>query len=134
MRGMARPRLFELYTPEKKGIIAELDEGGVLTFAIEAGPGSSIRGTEMFNRMMDCFGEDVRVIQAVWRKNPQGLPSTNIDKVNELTAAGMALLEAVHHAWTVTRAVKRGFRKVSLIGAPDGVPGAYTKMDVQIEK
>lgn len=106
----------------------------MVTIAVEAGEGSSLRGTELFNRMMQHFGEKVRAIQGVWRKGPLGKPSTNIDKVNELTAAGVSLEEAIQHAWTVTRARKLGFIKVRLLEQPEGCPGVYTRIDVLIEK
>jgi len=125
---------FHWFTSEGKGILGELDDAGIVTFAIEAGEGSSVRGTEMFNRMMDHFGEQVRAIHGVWRKGPSGRPSTNIDKVNELTGTGMALEEAITHAWTVTRAKKRGFVRVRLLGSPKGPVGAYTEIDVLIER
>jgi len=128
------PREFVLLTPEGKGILASLDDAGVVAFAVEAGEGSSIRGTELFNRMMQHFGAGARAIQGVWRKGTSGRPSTNIDKVNELTAGGMTLEEAVTQAWTVTRARKLGFLKVRVLGAPVGKPGAYTEIDVLIEK
>ena len=123
-----------LLTSEGKGILASLDDAGVVTFAVEAGESSSIRGTELFNRMMQHFGAAVRAIQGVWRKGPSGRPSTNIDKVNELTAAGMTLEEAVAHAWTVTRARKLGFLQVRVLGVPVGTPGMYTEIDVLIER
>src|SRR5256885_5913653 len=100
---MGVPKEFELITPEGKGIVAALDEFGVLSFVVEAGPVSSIRGTEMFNRMMAFFADEVRIIHAVWRKNQSGNPSVNIDKVNELTAQGVPLADAIFRAWTVTR-------------------------------
>jgi hypothetical protein len=127
------PREFVLLTPEGKGVYANLDDVGIVTFAIDAGEGSSIRGTELFNRMMQHFGAEVRAIHGVWRKGPSGQPSTNIDKVNDLTRAGMRLEEAVTHAWTVTRARKLGFLKLRVLGAPVGAPGAYMEIDVLIE-
>lgn len=127
-------RKFVLFTPGGKGIFGELDQNGVVTFVVEAGPGSPIRGTELFNRMMSDFGAAARAIHGVWCKGPSGRPSTNIDKVNELTAAGMSLEDGIQHAWTVTRARKLGFTKVSVIGQPKGSPGAYTKIDVRIER
>jgi hypothetical protein len=125
---------FDLLTPEGTGIVGELNDRGVVVFAIKAGEGSSIRGTELFNRMMDYFGDNVVAIHGIWRKNPDGQESTNIDKVNELTLSGMPLEEAVYYAWTATRAKKRGYPRVSVIGCPEGGPGAYIKIDVLIEK
>jgi hypothetical protein len=130
----AFPDSFVLITPEGKGILGELDQNGVVTFAIDAGEGSSIRGTEMFNRMMGYFGGKVRAIHGSWSKNTSGLPSTNIDKVNELTAAGVSLDKAIQMAWTVTRAKKLGYQNVRIFGQPEGTPGAYVKVEVLIEK
>jgi len=124
---------FSLTTPEGKGIVGTLSDAGVIEFVIQAGAGSSVRGTEMFNRMMDDFGADAVAIHAVWIRNAAGLPSTNIDKVNGLTATGVSLDDAIRHAWTVTRAKKRGFSRASVMGTPDGVPGGYRRVDVLIE-
>lgn len=125
---------FDLLTPEGYGIYGELNDSGVAEFVILAGEGSSIRGTELFNRMMDHFGANATAIHGSWRKNPNGEPSTNIDKVNELTSSGVPLEEAVQHAWTVTRAKKRGYSTVNVLGVPEGMPGTYVKIDVLIEK
>src|SRR5438105_2921375 len=96
-------RTFTLVTPEGNGITADLDEEGVVAFAVAAGAGSSLRGTELFNHMMDYFGGEVRAIDGVWRKGFLGRPSSNIDKVNELTGNGIALADAITQTWTVTR-------------------------------
>jgi len=125
---------FTWLTPEGKGILGHLDDDGVVTFAVEAGKGSSVRGTELFNKMMEYFGARVRAIHGVWRKSPTGRPSTNIDKVNELTGAGLPLNEAILQAWTVTRARKLGFSKMGVLGTPEGRPGAYNSIDVLWEK
>src|ERR1700730_11058519 len=128
-------REFEWITSENKGILGSLDENGVVTFYINAGKGSSVRGTEFFNRMMDEFGDDVRVVHGVWRKNfLTGEESTNVDKVNELTASGTPIGEAIRFAWTATRAAKLGFTRIRLLGEPVGSPGAYSSIDVWIEK
>jgi len=81
--------------------------------------------------MMLAFGDDAKAIHGVWRKGTS--PSINIDKVNELTAQGMLLEDAVLQAWTVTRARKLGFDKVRVIDH-EGSQRAYRKIDVMIEK
>src|SRR2546425_9328780 len=96
---------FRLLLPDDHGIIGTLDEQGMLTFVVLAGKGSPISGTEMFNLMMRAFGEKVRGIRGVWRRGYQGQASINLDKVNELTASGTPLEEAITEAWTVTRAM-----------------------------
>jgi hypothetical protein len=119
---------------EHKGIIGTLDVAGVVSFAVEAGDGSSVRGTAYFNAMMDFFGDEATSIHCMWRKGPPDQVSTNIDKVNELTSAGIALDEALQHAWTVTRAKKRGFAKVRVFGTPTGNPGAFSRIEVVLER
>jgi hypothetical protein len=125
---------FRLLLPDDRGIIATLDEQGVLTFVVQAGTDCPIRGTEMFDLMMRAFGEQVRGIRGVWRKGFGGRPSTNLDKVNELTAQGLLLDHAIQRAWTVTRAKRWGFERVRILETPEGVPGGYVKLDVLIEK
>jgi hypothetical protein len=116
---------------QKAAIYGELDAQGVVTFAVYAAQDSPIRGTELFNRMMIAFGDDAKAIEGVWRKG--SMPSTNIDKVNELTGQGVVIEDAVLHAWTVTRARKLGFGKVT-VAYQQGSPGNYRKVDVLIEK
>jgi hypothetical protein len=116
---------------QKAAITGELDVSGIVTFAVYAAPDSPIRGTELFLRMMNAFGDDVRAIEGVWRKGNS--PSINIDKVNELTGQGLSIEDAVLHAWTVTRARKIGFTKVT-VTYQQGSPGNFRKVDVLIEK
>ena len=130
----SEPQEFELLIPQRRGILGSMDAFGEVTFAIRAGEGSSIRGTEMFNRMMDDFGEAATSIRGVWIKSPTGEVSTNIDEVNKLVAAGMALDEAVLHTWTFTRARKRGFGKISVLEKSQDAAGVYTRMVVLIRK
>jgi hypothetical protein len=136
-------REFERLLPDGKGILGELrvlerrKDGvckGVVTFFIEAGPTSLVRGTELFNEMMDFFGADADTIHGVWRVSPQGKASTNIDKVNELTSQGMSLEKAIQHAWTATRARKRGFGGAVVLGMPVGIAGNFVAIDVEMRR
>ena len=115
----------------KAAIYGELDDHGIVTFAVQAAPDSPIRGTELFRRMMLAFGDEARAIQGVWRKGTH--PSINIDKVNELTGAGLPIEDAIHQTWTVTRAKKFGFTRTKIL-YQEGLAGSYTKIDVLIEK
>ena len=128
------PKEYDFTPTEGKGILGSMDEFGVVTFFISAGADSPVRGTEMFNRMMASFGDEARAIRGQWIRSRTGELSTNIDKVNELTAAGMELNEAIAHAWTVTRARKLGFLNVRVLGTPMGTPGAYDLIQVLIER
>jgi hypothetical protein len=116
---------------QKAAIYAELDTQGVVTFAIQAAQDSPIRGTELFRRMMIAFGDDAKAILGGWTKGDD--PSINIDEVNRLTGQGMSLEDAVHFAWTVTRAKKLGFSNVRVV-AKEGSPGNFRKLDVMIQK
>ena len=128
------PKVFFLNVPNGDGIYGNLNELGVVTFTIKAGRGSPIRGTEMFDRMMEQFGKEVLAIQGVWRIGADGEPSVNIDKVNELTSMGVPLEEAILQTWTVAKARKWGFVRVRLVGPRIGSPGAFEKIDVFMEK
>jgi hypothetical protein len=57
----------------------------------------------------------------------------NLDKVNERTAAGVPLMEAVRETWTFTRAARWGFTRITRVEV-EGTPGSYTKIDVLLEK
>lgn len=124
--------VFAYNHPSQKAVVyAELDAQGVVTFAIHAMKESPIRGTELFRRMMIAFGDDAKAILGSWTKGDK--PSINIDEVNRLTGQGMALEDAVHHAWTVTRAKKLGFFNVRIVGK-EGLPGSFRRLQVMIEK
>jgi len=125
---------FRLLLPDDRGIMGSVDQEGVLSFVVVAGPGRPIRGTEMFDLMMRAFGQSVRAIAGVWRQGFEGQPSVNLDKVNELTASGMPLEQAVCRTWTATRAARWGYTKVAVVGVPHGEPGRFSKVDVLIEK
>jgi hypothetical protein len=117
---------------KKASILGEVNDDGVVEFAVRVSIDSPIRGWQMFQRMMIAFGDEAKSIQGVWRKNVE--ESTNIDRVNELTSEGMSLDEAIQHAWTVRQARSVGFSTASVLGMPEGEAGAFTKIDVLIER
>lgn len=125
---------FKLLLPEGSGIIGSVDEQEILSFVVIVREGAPIRGTEMFDLMMRAFGSSMRAIAGVWRRGFQGQKSANLDRVNELTAAGVTLESAACQTWTATRAARWGYTKVSVVGTPIGLPGNYSKIDVLIEK
>lgn len=125
---------FRLFLPDDVGgILGSMDETGVLTFFISARPESPLRGTELFDIMLRAFGGRVRAVLGVWRRGFEGSPSVNLDRVNERTAASVALIDAVRETWTYTRAARWGFRRVTLTRV-EGSPGNYDKIDVLLEK
>jgi hypothetical protein len=110
-----------------KGILGSMNKEGIVSFAIEAGEGSPVRGTEMFSKMMERFGDRVNAIQGNWTYG------TNLARVNELTATGVPLQEAVGQTWTASRAAMWGFTNPT-IQAAEGSAGAYTRVQVLFGK
>jgi hypothetical protein len=82
--------------------------------------------------MMRAFGKEVLSIRWTWRRGFQGAQSLNLDKVNELTARGISLDEAVRETWTATRAKRWGVTEITVVNT-EGGQGNYTKMDVLIQ-
>ena len=110
-----------------KGIYATIDEDGFVEFKINT-EGTGVRGTEVFQRMMRAFGDRVRGVWGMW---PTGI---NLETVNELTAQGLPLPEAVTRTWTANCARDFGFGTAIIHEEPMGIPGAYTKVVVRFVK
>jgi hypothetical protein len=110
----AAAREFSLLLGNGKGILATLSESGIVQMAIEAGIDSSLSGTQLFSRMMNYFGDSVKGINGYWAYG------TNLAKVNQLTAAGMLLGEAVTQTWTASRAATWGFGNATVRGFEGG--------------
>jgi hypothetical protein len=106
-----------------KGIFSSLSNEGVVSFIIEAGKGSPVSGTEMVAKMLAAFGNRATAMQGNWTYG------VNLAKVNELTASGMSLEQAVTKTWTASRAAMFGFEKAA-VQLAEGSPGAYTKLRV----
>ena len=107
-----------------RGIYGTIDEDGMVAFKINT-ESTGVRGTDLFNGMMQHFGDKV---QGVWGMWPKG---TNLNKVNELTVQGVPLEEAVTRTWTANRTRAFGFGKAIIWEEPIGTPGAYTKVLVR---
>jgi RHS repeat-associated protein len=107
-----------------KGILGEMDSAGVVRFAVEAGEGSAVRGTNLFREMMSAFGSAAKVVEGNW------LYGSNLAKVNQLTKAGMSLEAAAAQTWTGKRAAELGFKAIRIVST-EGSAGAYTSVVVQ---
>lgn len=103
------------------GMIAELDDQGVLTLAIYRNEGSPVSGREMFDMAMEHFGSRVRKIEGNW------FHGTNLNKFNEQTARGVPASVAAAQTWTGRQAARYGFTAVESVDAR-GTPGAYTRV------
>jgi hypothetical protein len=105
------------------GVIAEVNPEGVLSFAIEAGEGAAVRGTQLFAEMMSALGSRVTAIQGNWSYG------SNLARVNELTRAGTPLAEAVAQTWTASRAAMHGYGNAA-VQAAEGSAGSFTRIQV----
>jgi len=119
---------FEMWASpgSNKGIIANLDKNGIVEFKINT-QGTAVRGTDLFRQMMSHFGDHAK---GVWGKWVRG---TNLDKVNELTARGVSLEDAITQTWTANRAREAGFGRATL-KKEVGKPGEYTDLEVEFTR
>jgi hypothetical protein len=110
-----------------RGITATLSNDGILSFTIEAGEHSPVRGTAMFDRMMEHFGEKVKAIEGTW------VYGDNLAAVNKLTGGETSLKDAAATTWTGKRAARHRFTKVKIVAAK-GKPGRYVEVHVLFER
>jgi hypothetical protein len=116
----------EWFVQENKGILASLDRDDFVEFKVNA-QGSGFRGTDLFKRMMEYFGDNVRGIWGKW------VSGTNLEIVNQLTSQGLSRDEAVIRACTANRARDVGFGRATLVKA-EREPGAHTNIEVKFTK
>jgi hypothetical protein len=109
------------------GVVATLDDTGVVEMAVEAPKGSVLRGKELFRGMMEHFGENVRAIRGNWRYGD------NLLEVNKLVSQGVPLEIAVTRTWTARRAAEYGFTR-AVVTELQGAPGAYRFIQVLFTK
>jgi len=117
---------FNFAASDTKGIIGEISDDGLVSFAVEAGAGSPVRGTDMFLDMMKHFGSNVKGIKGAWYYGD------NLAAINRLTAKGRSLADAALDTWTGRRAAEQGFTSVRVIKS-DGSAGAYKSVEVVFE-
>lgn len=77
--------------------------------------------------MMEHFGDHPRGIWGKW------VSGSNLETVNQLTAGGLSLDQAVARAWTANRARDFGFGKATIVRA-EGKLGAYTNIEIRFAK
>lgn len=114
-----------------KGILAELDDAGIVNFKINTS-GTTTPGHSLFSQMMSHFGSQVKGIRGTWVSPAKGAANKNLGRVNELTAQGMPLEEAVRSAWTAEQAARHGFTKIKVGPGTTGTAGNYTCVEVII--
>ena len=97
---------------------------------IEGGPKSTLlKGSEQFKKILGFFSGQFSSIKGNWQFG------SNLRTVNTLTAGSkMSVEEAAAQTWTGEQAAAAGYKKVTLLGPPEGTPGNYTTVKVLFEK
>jgi hypothetical protein len=101
------------------GVIAEVDEQGVLNLAIERGADTP-SGSEMFDEAMQAVGEHVRAIRGTWGSS---MPD-NLNSFNGAINSGMDPEQAAFETFTGKMAARYGFTQATVENLV-GEPGAY---------
>jgi len=102
-------------------IAAELDKNGDLTLLVNRNEGSPLRGSEMFDKVMNHFGDRVNSITG-------NFIDDNRETFNRLTAAGADDTTAALGTWTGKQASRYGFTSVGSVLTRGG-RGAYSKIE-----
>jgi hypothetical protein len=114
----------EFYGGSEGGVVANLDENGVLSLAIEKGP-TTPSGGQMFTDAVNNFGVDnINAIEGKWIR---AMPS-NLNTFNDLVRSGMSPEEAAASTFTGKMAARFGFTEVTITNMA-GEPGAYTNVE-----
>ncbi|WP_328721872.1 RICIN domain-containing protein [Streptomyces sp. NBC_00247] len=117
------PDYVDVY-PSGRGVVAGLDEEGIMTLAIEAGADTP-RGGEMFNAALAHFGDAVKGVKGYWQDG--GTLIDNLDSFNAAVRGGATLEEAALATFTGKMASRAGFTRVEMVELR-GMPGAYTEV------
>ncbi|MFE0374764.1 putative T7SS-secreted protein [Streptomyces inhibens] len=113
------------------GIIADLDNDGIMSLVIERGPNTP-RGSEMFNNAMDHFGSKVEGVKGYWQNG--GTLKDNLDSFNRGAKSGVpgdlsALERAARETFTGKMAGRHGFTEVEFVELR-GMHGDYSHVGV----
>ncbi|MFF5784564.1 ricin-type beta-trefoil lectin domain protein [Streptomyces sp. NPDC012693] len=115
--------------PSGFGIVAGIDEAGLVSIAVKKGPGTP-SGGEMFNAALAHFGDKVKGVKAYWQNG--GELSDNLNSFNKAVKSGeYGSLEeaALKGTFTGKMSSKSGFTNVEIIELR-GMPGDYTEVGV----
>ncbi|MFE9139715.1 hypothetical protein, partial [Streptomyces sp. NPDC007355] len=115
---------------EKFNCYMHCSSDGFINGTIEAAKGSPVKGHQLFAETVKAFGDRAKGFEAGWF---QGSYGTNINMVNELTAAGIPLEEAVSQTWSARQAAKYGWTQASVMSYI-GSRGNYDEMIVRFFK
>ncbi|MFF2396804.1 RHS repeat-associated core domain-containing protein [Nocardia sp. NPDC058114] len=108
------------------GLHALLDENGTLTLMVENHPelGSPLRGRQMFDEVMNHFGDRVQQVQGNW------VYGDNLAKFNSALENGATLNQAARETWTAQQAARYGFTRARIDQAVPELGGGYSSVSV----
>ncbi|QFU86365.1 DUF6531 domain-containing protein [Amycolatopsis sp. YIM 10] len=110
------------------GIIADLDDDGVLTLMIDRQDGAPFSGRQLFDAAMQHFGDRVNAIEGNW------VYGDNLAAFNRRTGeGGMSPEEAAAQTWTGRQAARHGFTNVGEVNAT-GEPGNYKPVSARFNR
>ncbi|KOX32477.1 hypothetical protein ADL06_10480 [Streptomyces sp. NRRL F-6491] len=127
--GAAKCPDYVAVAPNGLGIVAGINDAGLVSMAVKVGPGTP-SGGEMFNAALAHFGDKVKGVKAYWQNG--GELSDNLNSFNKAVRSGeYASLEeaALRGTFTGKMSSKSGFTKVEIIELR-GMPGEYTEVGV----
>ncbi|MFD3511059.1 hypothetical protein [Nocardia sp. NPDC058666] len=107
-------------------LMSTLDRNGSLQFAIANNPaaGSPLRGRELFDEMMEHFGDRVKSVQGNW------FYGDNLAAFNRAIENGATESQAAKASWTAAQAARYGFTRVRLVDSQLSLDGAYMSVNV----
>lgn len=114
--------------PSGQGIVATLDEDGLISLAVSTGPDTP-RGGEMFTAALTHFGARVKGVKAYWQNG--GTMSDNLNSFNAALRNGESLEEAARSfTFTGKMSNRSGFKGSVEFVELRGMHGHYTNVGV----
>ncbi|GAA2135578.1 hypothetical protein GCM10009760_14270 [Kitasatospora kazusensis] len=101
---------------------------GKLTLGMDRLDGSTISGKQMFQMVMEHFGDRVEMIQGNWSYGD------NLAAFNKLIAEGMPEKTAARATWTGLRAADYGFTSVRISRAVPAADGGYAAVSADFRR
>jgi hypothetical protein len=105
--------LYQAHVSGEYGVLADLDQDGMLNLYIKAKPGVTPRGSEMFNDALNAFGPNVRGVRGTWLGG--GDIADNFDSFKGLLSSGLSPEQAALGTFTGKMASRAGFSNVRVV-------------------
>ncbi|AYF76305.1 hypothetical protein D7D52_23535 [Nocardia yunnanensis] len=112
------------------GVIADLNENGTLSIMMHNYPdlGSPLRGKQMFDEIMNHFGDRVHEIRGIW------VYGDNLGGFNKAVQDGATLVQAARSTWTAQQALRYGFGRIRIDDATPRLDGDFDQVLVTFRR